>query len=258
MPASPAWESRCWAGAAVWGSGSLVALKPIDQRHWKRPSVFLAHRAAPSTRFPPDRPHPAGTKSDAFKLVGPYLRMYGSGALSNSTLWNPEFIHFFVPGMGSQPYVVGRAYNRTIVIGIGDPLAHHDHWAAMALAFKRAFPVASWGHVGLEFAQILKDNIGLHINDMGAETNLLVQAWAYNKKTRTIRMAARDARTAGVAVREVLQHELTPEVCQQLAHVTGGCLGWGRCAVGPVCGGAEGGGARPLQPRLWSARSPDC
>jgi hypothetical protein len=177
--------------------------------------------------------------------------MYGSGALSNSTLWNPEFIHFFVPGMGSQPYVVGRAYNRTIVIGIGDPLAHRDHWAAMALAFKRAFPVASWGHVGPEFGQILKDNLGLHINDMGAETNLLVQAWAYNKKTRTIRMAARDARVAGVAVREVFQHELTPEVCQQLAHVTGGCLGWGRCGMGwkgAVRGAAGAGSILPACP----------
>jgi lysylphosphatidylglycerol synthetase-like protein (DUF2156 family) len=160
------------------------------------------------------------------------MRLYGSGALANSTLWNPEFIHFFVPGMGSQPYVVGRAYNRTIVTGIGEPLAHRDHWATMALAFKRAFPIASFAHVGPEYAAALRDELGLYVNDIGAETNLLVQTWAYGKKTRTIRVAVRDARSAGVAVREVQQHELTPEVCQQLANVTGErCLGTLRAAA---------------------------
>ncbi|KAI8475872.1 MAG: hypothetical protein J3K34DRAFT_517039 [Monoraphidium minutum] len=162
-----------------------------------------------------------GTKSDAWRLVGPYLRHYGGGALSSSTLWNPEFIHMFVPGAGSQPYVVGRAYCRTIVIGIGDPLSHPGHWPEMAAAFRRAFPHATYAHVGPEFAAILKTQCGFAINDMGAETNILVQQWAYNKKTRTIRMAARDARAAGVAVRELTMADLSPEVCRQLAQVTG-------------------------------------
>jgi len=166
-----------------------------------------------------------------WRLVGPYLRQYGNGALSSSTMWNPEYIHFFVPGMGSQPYVVGSAYCRTIIVGIGDPLTHREHWHAITAAFKRAFPHATYAHTGLEFSLMLRDGFGFGVNDMGAETNILAQQWAYNKKTRTIRMAARDARTVGTAVRELFPKDLTPEVCEQLANVTGGCrsiwLGFG-------------------------------
>jgi hypothetical protein len=163
-------------------------------------------------------------------MVGPYARHYGGGAISSSTLWNPEYIHMLVPGMGSQPYVVGRAYWRTIVIGIGDPLAHPAHWSEMAAAFKRAFPHATYAHTGPEFSRLLRDEQGYAVNDMGAETNILIQKWAYSKKTRTIRNAARDARGAGVEVRELSHKDLTTEVCRQLANVTGainsswGCL----------------------------------
>ncbi|GBF91003.1 hypothetical protein Rsub_03858 [Raphidocelis subcapitata] len=163
----------------------------------------------------------AGADSDAWRLVGPYLRQYGSGALSSSTLWNPEFLHFFVPGLGSQPYVIGRAYNRTIVVGVGDPLAAREHWLALASGFRRAFPIATFAHVGADFGRLLRDELGYGVNDMGAETNIRVQAYAYGKKTRTIKNAVRDAKAGGVAVRELTAAELTPEVCDQLAHVTG-------------------------------------
>jgi hypothetical protein len=174
--------------------------------------------------------------------VGPYLRRYGSGCLSSSTLWNPEFVHMFVPGMGSQVYVVGRAYNRTIVVGIGDPLAHRSHWPAMLRAFKQAFPIATFAHIGAEFAALVQAQERMPVTDMGAETNIMVQAWAYNKKTRTIRNAARDARALGYSVRELAPEDLSPEVCKQLAHVTGeggGGGGWGAgVAAGPR--GVEG------------------
>lgn len=162
-----------------------------------------------------------GTASEAWRLVGPYLRKYGSGAIASSTLWNPEFIHAFVPGLGSQVYVVGRAYNRTIVVGICDPLAAREHWPAVLRAFKSAFPHATFAHIGPEYARLVRDQEGMQVNDMGAETNILVQSWAYTKKTRTIRNSARDARADGVSVRELSPADLTPDIAQQLERVTG-------------------------------------
>lgn len=153
--------------------------------------------------------------------MGPYAKLYGGGALSSSTLWNPEYIHCFVPGLGSQPYVVGRAYFRTIIVGVGDPLARKEDWLELTRAFKRAFPHATYAHTGLEFSYLLRDEIGMSINDMGGETNILVQSWAYGKRTRVLRNATRDARAAGVSVRELFPKDLNPEVGHQLRHVTG-------------------------------------
>jgi hypothetical protein len=34
------------------------------------------------------------------------MRKYGRCAIANSQLFNPEFIHFFVPGVGSIPYII--------------------------------------------------------------------------------------------------------------------------------------------------------
>lgn len=48
----------------------------------------------------------AGHDSDAWKLVGPYMRKYGRFAIANSQLFNPEFTHFFVPGVGSIAYII--------------------------------------------------------------------------------------------------------------------------------------------------------
>jgi hypothetical protein len=167
------------------------------------------------------------------------MRLYGSGALSSSTLWNPEFTHMFVPGVGSQAYFIGQAYNRTIVVGINDPLAHPDYWAEMAATFSRVFPGATYTHVGPRFAQVLKDTQGYTINDAGAETNIQVQKFNYSKRTRTIRNGARDARAAGVSVRELRAADLTPETCQQLKAVTGAWV-IGGCGAFPVAGRTTG------------------
>jgi hypothetical protein len=135
-----------------------------------------------------------------------------------------------VPGLGSQPYVTAKAYGRAIAVGIGDPLAAPRDWPALAAAFKSALPHASFMHVGPAYARVLQEQLGFTIADMGAETNILVQAWGYSKRTRTIRVAARGARSAGVRVREVGLAGLTQDVCRQLADVTGA---WGSQAVAP-------------------------
>jgi hypothetical protein len=36
------------------------------------------------------------------------MRAYGGHAVANSLLFNPEFIHFFIPGVGSLPYVLSH------------------------------------------------------------------------------------------------------------------------------------------------------
>jgi lysylphosphatidylglycerol synthetase-like protein (DUF2156 family) len=140
-----------------------------------------------------------------------------------------------VPGLGSQPYVTAKAYGRAIAVGIGDPLAAPRDWPALAAAFKAALPHASFMHVGPAYARVLQERLGFAIADMGAETNILVRAWGYGKRTRTIRTAARDARSAGVRVREVGPAGLTPHVGRQLADVTGAWVvqavaPWASCA----------------------------
>jgi hypothetical protein len=60
------------------------------------------HHAPP----PPRTRASAGHDSEAWRLVGPFMRQYGRHAIANSQLFNPEFIHFFIPGVGSLPYIV--------------------------------------------------------------------------------------------------------------------------------------------------------
>jgi hypothetical protein len=47
-----------------------------------------------------------GHDSLAWRLVGPYMRAYGRHAIANSQLFNPEYVHFFLPGVGALPYVL--------------------------------------------------------------------------------------------------------------------------------------------------------
>jgi hypothetical protein len=51
-----------------------------------------------------------GPDSLAWQLIGPYMCAYGRHAIANSQLFNPEFIHFFVPGVGSLPYIIVELY----------------------------------------------------------------------------------------------------------------------------------------------------
>lgn len=37
--------------------------------------------------------------------MGPFMRQYGRHAIANSQLFNPEYIHFFMPGVGSLPFI---------------------------------------------------------------------------------------------------------------------------------------------------------
>jgi len=48
----------------------------------------------------------AGHDSEAWEQIGPYMRKYGRHAIANSQLFNPEYIHFYVPGVGSVPYIL--------------------------------------------------------------------------------------------------------------------------------------------------------
>jgi len=48
----------------------------------------------------------AGHDSEAWKQIGPYMRKYGRHAIANSQLFNPEYIHFYVPGLGSIAYII--------------------------------------------------------------------------------------------------------------------------------------------------------
>jgi len=105
--------------------------------------------------------------------VGPYLRLYGRSAIANSQLQNPEFQHFFIPGVGSLPYVVADIYHRVIVSAIGDPLCHESKWGYITELFMKEFPDAFFYHISEKYAKLLTD-LGYWVNDVGAETTLQV------------------------------------------------------------------------------------
>ena len=160
-----------------------------------------------------------GTDSEVWRRLRPYLRAHGRGALAVTTLHNPEFKHMLAPGVGSQAYIVHTGYNRTIVVAIGDPLAAEADWPAVAGAFLAAFPHAMFSYVSARYAAVLRDRFKMSINDLGGETTVRVDKFAYGKRTRTIKNGARDARAAGVRVREV--REVTPALRAELADVAG-------------------------------------
>jgi hypothetical protein len=104
---------------------SLEALQPLKRLNgtlsisWNPSACIKQHPALHVTpRPPPPAPYcnltatcpladcPTGYESLAWQLVGPYMRAYGRHAIANSQLFNPEFIHFFVPGVGSMPYII--------------------------------------------------------------------------------------------------------------------------------------------------------
>lgn len=117
----------------------------------------------------------AGHDSEAWRLVGPYMKLYGRNAIANSQLFNPEYIHFYVPGLGSVPYVVADLYNRVVVSVIGDPLCHRMNWRVVTEMFVKEFPGTYFYHASEEYAKLLHE-MGYYLNDVGAETTLQVRA----------------------------------------------------------------------------------
>lgn len=97
--------------------GGAAAPVTVDARHLKlvtasRLGLRLGRLASCSSRgltpaFPPPAPpDPPGAESDAWRTLRPYLRQWGDGALSATTLWNPEYRHMVAPGVGSVAYVI--------------------------------------------------------------------------------------------------------------------------------------------------------
>jgi hypothetical protein len=82
------------------------------------------------------------------------MKLYGRNAIANSQLFNPEFIHFFVPGMGSLPYVVADIYSRVVVSVIGDPLTHRSNWRSISEMFIKEFPNSYFYHASAEYAKV--------------------------------------------------------------------------------------------------------
>lgn len=183
------------------------------------PPAPPAPRAVAVVHIPVDAAR--GAASEAWRRVGPYLRRHGGSAVAASTLWNPEFTHCFAPGVGSLPYVVARGFGRAVAVAVGDPLAPRGAWRGLAAAFLQAFPNGRFAYASEAFAALLRAEFGLSVSDLGAETTIDAWRFSYGKRTRTIRNAARDARAAGVRVREVTPAGLTPALRRQLADVSG-------------------------------------
>ncbi len=64
-------------------------------------------------------------------------------------------------------------YNRAIIFGIGEPLAHRSQWRHITEAFLKEFPEAYFHHITEEFAELLH-GLGYYINSAGSETTLQV------------------------------------------------------------------------------------
>lgn len=162
---------------------------------------------------------PAGDKSAVWAHVRPYLELYGGSAISNSTLINPEFQHFYVQGIGSIVYITVQSNFRSVVCVVGDPLCSKEHWLHISQMFLAIHPNAMFKHITASYAKVLQD-IGFIIDGLGAETRINVQQFKYSARTRTIRASARNARAAGIWVRELHNEHLDSGIRAQLQAIT--------------------------------------
>jgi hypothetical protein len=85
--------------------------------------------------------------------------------------------HFVAPGLGVMGFATVVRYRRELAVALADPLAPRQHWRALAGAFLEHFngKRVVFLHTSTEFALLLQGAFGLHANDMGGETQLLVQ-----------------------------------------------------------------------------------
>lgn len=120
------------------------------------------------------------------------MKLYGRNAIANSQLFNPEFIHFYVPGMGSLPYIVADIYSRVIVSVIGDPLAHRSNWRTISEMFVKEFPGTYFYHASKEYAQVRvrTRNLSAHICMLHAWVGTAVAAGS-TTPARSVRRGGR-------------------------------------------------------------------
>lgn len=88
-----------------------------------------------------------------------YLEQHGRGTLAISTL-QEGMRHFLVPGLGYIAYGLstGRAScqaasGKQRAVALGDPICEQQHYAALAGAFLRAFPAATFLMVRLPYTK---------------------------------------------------------------------------------------------------------
>ena len=165
------------------------------------------------------------TGNDIWSHVGPYLQQHGSGAIACSTLINPEFIHYFAPGLGSIVYCQVTGCCRSVTAVCGDPLADPAVWADLTRMFLSEHSNVWFWYASEAYAQVLS-KMGLLVDELGVEPKLQVQNFTYGARTRQLRRDARNARTHGVIVREIKAADLTRELCERLRSATGTAQGW--------------------------------
>ena len=161
--------------------------------------------------------------SEAWKEISPHVKQNGTGAIAFSTLINPEFEHFYLPGAGSIAFVQISDCYRDVTIVCGNPLTDPARWSDITRLFLREHPNASFWYVTKPYGKILSE-LGFYIDDYGTEPNVLVQEFEYGARTRQIRRDARNARGSGLRVKELRPEDLTLKVCEQLQKVSGKTL----------------------------------
>ena len=124
----------------------------------------------------PAAPVPTDHQLEVIRLIEKY------GTCNNNVYTafsNPEMEVFLVPGMGCLLYTVAKYWSRTVVTATGDPLCDQKDVHQMLLQFKRHYPRAIFIDLSKPVAQLLQDDGGMTINDMGPETVINVQQFHF-------------------------------------------------------------------------------
>jgi hypothetical protein len=123
--------------------------------------------------------------------------------------------HFVAPDLGVLGFAAVSRYRRELAVALGDPLAPRQHWGALASAFLAHFRGRRvvFLHASTDFARLLQGAFGLEANDIGGETQLLVQvrsprAWPQCAATACHTVCASLLCVAGAVSHDLPRHGL--------------------------------------------------
>jgi len=133
-----------------------------------------------------------------------YLKKYGVHSQSFTTL-QPDLNYFDMLSIGYIAFT--KHYGVTIVLS--DPVCSVAHFSLMVHAFHRHFPGAIYLQVSAKLIDILANEMGYYVSQMGVEYKIPLAIWnSSGKSKKTIRTSVNQANVRGIEIREVRgQHD---------------------------------------------------
>lgn len=125
---------------------------------------------------------PVGPDADQAEVLGLLTEHGAANSYAYTVFSNPEMEVLLVRGVGWLPYTVARAWGRTVVAAVGDPVCAPQHTARVLSAFRDAFPDGIFVDIGKAAASTLvAADPQLCVTDVGPETVIDVAAFHFER-----------------------------------------------------------------------------